>query len=104
MFPTGTLSFQVLQPIRSTKDTSASIDTITQVLGKIGDRYSFKKKPESQHENTTSSESSANKGMEVMMAGKNESSTQNQNDNITDEDGLMELFGQSSCLMSPMSD
>ena len=51
MFPMGTLSFQASQPIRSGNDMLVSIDTIKCFLGKIGERYSFKKKPDSQIEN-----------------------------------------------------
>ena len=61
----GTLSFQASQPMRSSKDMSLSIDTIKYLLGKIGEQYSFKKELESQHENTTSSESSVNEVMEA---------------------------------------
>ena len=52
-FPMGTLSFQTSQPIRSSKDMSVSPDTIKCFLSKIEERYSFKKKMESQHEDTT---------------------------------------------------
>ena len=51
-----------------------------------------------------SSEPSVNKVMETIITGKNDSSTQVSIGNVTDEDGLMELFDQFSGLMSPMSD
>ena len=56
MFPTETLSFQASQPIRSSKDILVSTDTIKHFLGKIEERYSFRRKPESQQENKTSPE------------------------------------------------
>ena len=67
MFPTGTLSLQVSQPIRSSKDMFVSIDIIKCILGKTGERYSFKKKLENHHDNITLSESSVNEVMEVVM-------------------------------------
>ena len=42
--------------------------------------------------------------MEAVMAAENDSSTQNPFCNITDEDGLMKLFGQFARLMLVMSD
>ena len=81
-----------------------SIETIRHFWVKIGERYNFKKKLESQHEKTTSSELSVNKVMETMMAGENDPSTQDPVSNITDEHSLVELFDQFSGLMSPMSD
>ena len=47
MLPMEALSFQASQPIRSGKDILVSIDTIKCFLGKIGERDSFKKKPDS---------------------------------------------------------
>ena len=76
-----------------------SIDTLKCFLGKIGEKYSFRKKSESQHEKSTSSESSVN---EVMMAGENNLSTWDPASIVTDGDGLMELFNQLSGFMSPM--
>ena len=73
-------------------------------LGNIGGRYSFKKKSESQHEKKTSSESSVNEVIETVMAGENDPSTQGPVSNVTDEDGLMELFEQFPRLMLPMLD
>ena len=100
----GTLLFQVSQPIRSSKDMLVSIDTINKCfLGKIGERYSFKK-PESQHDNTSSSESSMNEVMEAAMAHEDDASTKDPVHNVTDEEGLMELFDQFSRLMSPVLD
>ena len=42
--------------------------------------------------------------METIMADENELSTHDPVSNVTDEDGLMELFYQFSSLMSPMFD
>ena len=72
----GTLLFQVSQLIRSIKDMLVSIDAIKHFLGKIGDRYSFKKKLESQHENTTLSDSSVNEVMKAVMTCEDDPSTQ----------------------------
>ena len=68
MFLMGTLSFQMSKPIRSSKDMSVSIDTIKCSFCKIAQRYRFKKKSESQHEDKTSSTSSVNEVMEAVMA------------------------------------
>ena len=76
MFPMGTLSFQMLQLIRSGKDMSVSIDTIKCFFGIIGEMYSFKKKPDSQREMKISTEPFVNKVMETIMADDNEPSTQ----------------------------
>ena len=78
---------------------SVSIDTMKCFSGKIGEGYSFEKKPESQHGNTTSSESSVNEVMEAVMAGENDPSTQDPVCNVTQEDDVMELFDQCSILM-----
>ena len=72
-------------------------------LEKIGEIYSFKKS-HSQHENTISIEPSVNKVMETIMVGEYDPSTKDPLDNVTDKDGLMELFDQFSSLMSTMSD
>ena len=48
------VSCQASQPIRSSKDMLLSINTIKCFLGKIGDRYSFKKKLDNQVEKTIS--------------------------------------------------
>ena len=74
------------------------------LFGKIGETHSFKKKLESKHEKTTSSESSLNEVMESIIVGENDPSTQDMASNVTDEDGLIELFDQFSGLMSPMLD
>ena len=58
------------------------------------------KKSDSQHEKTISIEPSVNE----VMAGENDPSTQEQIGNVTDEDGLMELFDQFSGLTSSVSD
>ena len=81
-----------------------SIDTIKCFWGRIGDRYSFQKKPESQHDNRASSGSSVNDVMEAKMAGENDPSTQDSVCNVTNEDGLMELFDWFTGLMLPLSD
>ena len=104
MFPMGTLLFQASQPDRSGKDMLVSIDTIKCFLDKIGERYSFNKKPDSQVEKKMSPGPSVNEVMETIMKDENEPSTQDQFGNATDEDGLMELFDQISSLMSLMSD
>ena len=62
------------------------------LLGKIGERYSFKRKSDSQHGNQISIEPSINKVMETLMLDKNNPSTQDPICNVTDEDGLMKLF------------
>ena len=49
MFPMGTLSFQISQLIRSSKDILVHIDSIKCFLGKLGESYSFKRKPETVH-------------------------------------------------------
>ena len=56
MFPTGTLLFHISQMIRSVKDISVSIESIKCFLGMLGERYSFKKKPEIPHDSTPPSE------------------------------------------------
>ena len=104
MFQIGTLSFQVSQPIRSSKDKLVSTDIIKCVLGKIGDRYSFIKKPDSQVEKKNSTESFINEVIEIIMADENEPYTQHLLHNVSHEDGLMKLFGQFSSLMSPVSE
>ena len=73
-------------------------------MGKIGEGYSFKKKPESQHENTTSWESSVNVVMEAVVACEDHPLTHDPVCNVADEDALMELYDQFSGLMSPMLD
>ena len=45
MSPTGTLTFKASS---SSDDMSVSIDTITCFIGQIGEKYSFKKKPNNQ--------------------------------------------------------
>ena len=54
------------------------------VLGKIGEKYSFKKKSHSQHDNSISTEPSVNEVMETIMAGKNDPATQDPVGNVTD--------------------
>ena len=56
MFPTGTLSFQVSQQIRSGDDLSVSINTSKQFLRKIGEKYGFSKKSSNQLESPKSPE------------------------------------------------
>ena len=93
--------FQASQQITSSTDMLVSTDTNKCFLGTIGERYSFKK-PGSQHENTTSSESSVHEVIEAVMACKDDPSTQDPVCNVTDADSLMELFDQFSGLMLPM--
>ena len=68
---------------------SVCIVTIKCFLGKIGERYSFKKKPESQHERTTSSEASLNEVTVAVMAHEDDPSTKDLVHNVTDEDGTI---------------
>ena len=51
MFPTGTLLFQSSQPIQSGNNLLLSIDAMEWCLEKLGQKYSFKKKSDTQHEN-----------------------------------------------------
>ena len=104
MFQMGTLSFQTSQLTRSSKDIQEVLTPSKCFLGKLGDRYSFKKKQETQHDGTPSSVASVNDIMEAVMVWENNPSTQDSVQNATDEDGLMELFDQFSGLMSPMLD
>ena len=59
MFSMETLSFQTSKPIKSSKDMLVSIDT-TKCFWEKYERYSFKEKMKSQHEDTVSSDSSVN--------------------------------------------
>ena len=86
--------FQVPQPVRSGKDMLVSFDTIKCFAGKIGEKNSFKKKPDGKIEKKILTEPSVNKILETIMADENESSTQDQINNVTDEDNLMELLNQ----------
>ena len=104
MFPVGTLSFQVLQPIRSGKNMSWSIITIKCFLGKLGEKYSFKKKLESQHDSTPLVEESVNEIVQAVMALENDPLTQDLAYSAAGEDGLMELFDQFTGWMSLMLD
>ena len=74
------------------------------LLGKIGQRYSFKKKLDNQHDKTISRKPSVNEVMETIMAGENDPSTQDPIGHVADEDGLMEPFDQFSSLTSLVSD
>ena len=65
--------------------------------------YSFKKKLDSQHQNSNSTEPYVNEVMETIMAGKNDPGTQDPIGNVH-EDNIMELFDQFSSLTSPVSD
>ena len=49
-------------------------------------------------------EPSVNEVMETTMVGKNDPSTQDSISNVTDEDGITELFNQFTSLTSPMLD
>ena len=62
MFLTGTLSFHSSKPIRPGDNMLVSIDTIKSFIGKIGEKYSFKKKS-SKKENPKSPETTINKLM-----------------------------------------
>ena len=83
---------------------SVGIDTIKCFLGKLAEKYRFKKKSDSQHENTILMEPSVNEVMQTIMAGENDLATQDPIGNVTDEDALMELFDQFSGWMSPVLD
>ena len=98
----GTISIQTSQPIGSGNDMSVSNDPIKCFSGRVGERYSFKKKLDSQHRKTTSSESSVNEVMETIISGENDPSTQDSVGNVTDEDGLIKLLDLYSGLVSPM--
>ena len=65
IFQPGTLSFQTSQPIMSGEDVPVSMVTMKHFLGKLGGKYSFQKKPETQHDSAPSSEESVN---EVLQA------------------------------------
>ena len=71
---------------------------------KLGERYSFKKKPKTQNDSTPSSEESVNEVMQAVMTWENDPIIQDSVHNAIDEDGLMEVFNQFSRLMSPMLD
>ena len=73
-------------------------------LGKIGERYSFKKKLDSQVEKKISRKSSVDEVMETILADENDPSTSDPLDKTSDKDGLMELFDQFPRLMSSMLD
>ena len=81
-----------------------SIDIIKCFWDKMGERYSFRRKPDSQIEKKILTEPSVNEVIEAIMVDENEHSTQDQTGNARGEDSLMELFDQFSGLMSPMSD
>ena len=83
---------------------SVSIDTIKCFLVKIKRSIVFKKKQESQHKSTTSSEASVNEVMEAVMAHEDDPLTKDPVCNVTDEAGLMELIDQFSRLMSSILD
>ena len=69
------------------------------VLGKLGDRYSFKKKSDIQQENPISA---INNVVETIMADENGPFAQDPIGNATDEDSLMELFDQFASMTSSM--
>ena len=71
MFPTGMLSFLTSQKIRSSDIMSISIDTIRHFLEKIGEKYTFKNKPNNQHENPKPSEPTINKVMQGIIINEN---------------------------------
>ena len=66
MFSTGTLSFQESQQIRPGDNMSLSIDTIKCFIAKIQEKYSLKKKSNSQ-ENSKSLEPTANEVIETIV-------------------------------------
>ena len=104
MLPTGNLSFQMSQPIRSSNDMSVPTDTIKCFLGQMGEKYSFKKKSNSQHEIPKLPEPTLNEVMESITTNEDYSTTQEPRSNATNEDNLMKLFNQFSSLTLPMSD
>ena len=73
----GGHSFQASHPVKSSKDMLVSIDTIKHFLSKLGEQYSFQKKPETQHDSASSSEESVNEVVQAVMAWKNDPLTQN---------------------------
>ena len=68
MFPRENTVVPGIQPIRSGKDMLVSIDTIKHFLGKLREKYNFKKKPETQHDCTPSTEESVNEVVQAVMA------------------------------------
>ena len=71
---------------------------------KKGEKYSFKKKSNNQHEIPKSPEATVNKVMGNITPNDNYPTSQEPINNSTDEDDIMKLFDQFSGLTSPMSD
>ena len=65
---------------------SLSINTIKHFLGKIGEKYSFKKKSNN-HGSPKSPESTVNEVMESITTNENYPASQEPMSNATDEDG-----------------
>ena len=65
MFPSGTLSFQASQEIRSGKDISLNINTTKFFLGKIGEQYNLKMKTHNTPEDSKSMESTIMKPWKI---------------------------------------
>ena len=81
---------------------SVGIDTIKCFIGKIGGKYSFKKKSNNQ-EIKIPQETTVNEVMESIMTNGHYPASEEPISDVTDEDDLMKLFDQLSGLMSPMS-
>ena len=103
MFLTGSLSFQASQPIRSSDDMSVSVHTIKCVIGKIGDKCSFKRKSNNQ-ENQKSPEKTVNELMESIPTSINHPASEEPVNDASDEDNLVRLFDRFSGMMWPTSD
>ena len=83
---------------------SMSIDTFNCFFDKLGEKYSFKKKLESQCDITPSSKEYVNEVIQALMAWENDPLIQDLAQSVAGEDGLMEPFDQCSRWMWPMSD
>ena len=79
-----------------------SVDTIKCFIGKIGEEYSFKKKLNNQG-NPNSPEPTINENMETITTNEIYPSSEEPISNVMDGDGLMKLFDQFHCLVSPLS-
>ena len=88
--------------MRSADNMIFSIYTIKHFIGKIGEKYSFKKKSNHQ-ENPKLLETTVNKVMESIITNENHSASEEPISDATDEDDLMKLFNQLSVLMLSMS-
>ena len=74
---------------------SVRIDRIKHFSRKIGERYNFKKKLDSQHENPISTEPSVYEVPETIMAGENDPSIQEEIGSTTEEYDLMNCLTSS---------